>query len=51
MNTTNDESADQPKPNWPLICGGAVAAIVAVGLVVGLISLYVANFNVLEWLE
>ena len=51
MNTMNNESPDSAKPNWPLICGGAAVGLLVAGLVVGVIALYVANFNVLEWLE
>jgi hypothetical protein len=51
MNPMNNESPDSPKRNWPLICGGAAVSMLVAGLVAGLIALYIANFNVLEWLE
>jgi hypothetical protein len=51
MNPMNDPSTDSRKPNWPLICGGAIAGMLGAALIAGLIALYVADFNVLEWLE
>ncbi len=47
----NTDTNDSPKRNWPLILtisavGFAVAARVSTS-----IALYVANFNLLEWIE
>ncbi|HZL46098.1 MAG TPA: hypothetical protein VFC28_07710 [Opitutaceae bacterium] len=47
----NDENSHLPKYNWPLICGGIAVAILVAGLALGLIAMYVANFNLLEWME
>ena len=51
MDAMNNEGADSPRPNWPLICVGAAVSILVAGLMVGLVALYVTNFNVLEWIE
>jgi hypothetical protein len=51
MNTMSNENPDPPKHNWPLICGGVTAGVLVASLIVGLIALYVANFNLLEWVE
>lgn len=40
-----------PKRNWPLIWAIAVAGALAGTVVIGLIAMYVANFNLLEWME
>ena len=46
-----DQSSGIPKRNWPLI-GVLVAVAAMVGaVVVALIAMYVANFNLLEWVE
>lgn len=51
LNTMSDENSHLPKYNWPLICGGIAVAILVAGLALGLIAMYVANFNLLEWME
>jgi len=51
MSTLSDQTADSPKTNWPLICGGIAAVVLGAGLVAAVIAMYVANFNLLEWLE
>jgi hypothetical protein len=47
----SDESHDLPKRNWPLICTCIIAALLAIGTAAGVIALYIANFNLLDWLE
>jgi len=47
----SNEVRDAPKRNWPLICAGIAAALVLAGIVVGLVAMYIANFNLLEWTE
>jgi hypothetical protein len=42
---------DTPKRNWPLIWGGIVAALLLLGTVLGLVAMYIANFNLFDWLE
>lgn len=51
MNPTSEESPESPKPRWPLICGGIAAALLGAGLVAAVVALYIANFNLLEWIE
>jgi len=45
------ESPRNPKRNWPLIWTAVAAALLAGTAAVGLIAIYVANFNLLEWME
>jgi hypothetical protein len=49
--TMNDPSADFPKRNWPLIGGGIVIGCVLAAMAIGVVVMYVANFNLLEWVE
>jgi hypothetical protein len=51
MINTDAENPKSRKPNWLLICGGGVAGILIVCVVVGLVAMYVANFNLLGWIE
>ena len=51
MQTMTDQSPDNPKTNWPLILGGVTVGILAIAVVGGLVAMYVANFNLLDWLE
>jgi len=46
-----DQSPDTPKRNWPPIWALAAAAVLAGAIVIGAIALYVADFNLLEWME
>jgi hypothetical protein len=34
-----------------MICAGVIAGVLVAGLAVAVIALYVANFNLLEWIE
>ncbi len=47
---TGDPS-ETPKRNWPLIWTIVIAGALTTTVVVGSIALYVANFNLLEWME
>ena len=40
-----------PKRNWMLIWTGIVVALLLMGTAAGLVAMYVANFNLLDWLE
>lgn len=51
MHTENSKTLDNPKPNWPLILGGLAAGVLVLAVVGGLVAMYVANFNLLDWLE
>ena len=51
MQTMTDQSPDNPKTNWPLILGAIAAGVLVLSLVGGLVAMYVANFNLLGWLE
>ena len=44
-------SPDNSKPNWPLILGGIIVGVLGMLVVGGLVAMYVANFNLLSWLE
>ena len=45
------ESPRTPKRNWPLIWTTVIIALLAGTVVIGSIAMYVANFNLLEWME
>jgi hypothetical protein len=47
----SNQSPDHSKRNWPLIWTGVIAGLLVIVSVVGLVALYVTNFNLLEWLE
>jgi hypothetical protein len=47
----SDESSDAPKRNWPLILSAAAIVSLVGAAVIGLVAMYVANFNLLEWIE
>ncbi len=47
----SDESSDAPKRNWPLILTTAALVSLVGATVIGLAALYVANFNLLGWIE
>lgn len=47
----NGQSPDTPKRNWPLIWTVVAAASLAGAVVIGSIAMYVANFNLLDWME
>jgi hypothetical protein len=47
----SNEPRDMPKRNWPLIWIGIIAALLMIGTAAGLIAMYIANFNLLDWLE
>ena len=47
----NSQPPDLPKRNWPLIWTGVIVGLVVTVAVVGLVALYIANFNLLEWME
>lgn len=51
MTTRDAENPKSQKPSWLLICGGGVAGILIVCVGVGLVAMYVANFNLLGWIE
>ena len=51
METMPTKTQATSKPNWPLILGGIAAGILVMTLVGGLVAMYVANFNLLGWLE
>ncbi len=47
----NESLQDAPKRNWPLIwVATAVGLLIALTIVTS-IALYIANFNLLEWIE
>ncbi len=45
------DMSDAPKRNWPLIWTMVIAGVIAGTVVIGSIAMYVANFNLLEWME
>jgi hypothetical protein len=47
----SDESPNPKKRNWPLIWISAVVALLVGTAVIGLVAMYIAHFNLLEWLE
>ncbi len=47
----NSEPKESTKRNWPLIWTASAVGIILAGLVITSIALYVANFNLLEWIE
>jgi hypothetical protein len=51
MEPTANRTADNPKPNLPLILGGVTLGLILLAMVGGLVAIYVANFNLLSWLE
>ncbi len=51
MTTIPNESSEPAKFNWPMICAAVVAGVLVAGLAVAVIAMYVANFNLLEWIE
>jgi hypothetical protein len=51
MNPTSSETPESSKPNRILVSAGIAAGVLAAGLAVALIALYIANFNLLEWIE
>ncbi len=46
-----DPSPDTPKRNWPLIWTLVAAGVLTSAIVISAIAMYVANFNLLEWME
>lgn len=42
---------NMPKRNWLLIWTGIIAALLIIGAAAGLVAMYIANFNLLDWLE
>ena len=42
---------DHPKRNWPLIWVSVILGASAAACVLGLVALWVTNFNLLEWME
>ena len=51
MDTQSNNTPASTKPNWPLILGAVAAGVLVLSLVGGLVAMYVANFNLLGWLE
>ena len=51
METMTSKTQAISKPNWPLILGGIAAGILVMALAGGLVAMYIANFNLLGWLE
>ena len=51
MEPTANRTADSSKPNLPLILGGVALGLILLAMVGGLVAIYVANFNLLSWLE
>jgi hypothetical protein len=51
MDTRSNKTPANTKPNWPLILGAIAAGVLVLSLVGGLVAMYVANFNLLGWLE
>lgn len=47
----SNDPRDMPKRNWPLIWTGVIAALLMIGTAAGLVAMYIANFNLLDWLE
>lgn len=47
----NSQSPDHPQRNWPLIWTGVIVGLIVTVSVIGLLALYIANFNLFEWLE
>jgi hypothetical protein len=46
-----NQSSDNPKRPWPLIWAGVIIGLLVAVTVAGLAAMYIANFNLLEWLE
>ena len=46
-----NETRNMPKRNWPLIWTGIIAALLIFCTAAGLVAMYIANFNLLGWLE
>ncbi len=46
-----DQSPDTPKRNWALIWTLVAVATLAAATAIGAIAMYIANFNLLEWME
>ncbi len=51
MSTLGNENSESVKHNWPLIGVGIAAGVLIASLAVAAIALYIANFNLLEWIE
>jgi hypothetical protein len=51
MDSESNKTPGNTKPNWPLISGVIAAGVLVLSLVGGLVAMYVANFNLLGWLE
>jgi hypothetical protein len=47
----SNQSPDHSKWNWPLIWTGVIVGLLVTVSVVGLVAMYVTNFNLLEWME
>jgi hypothetical protein len=51
MDTQSNRTLANAKLNWPLILGAIAAGVLVLSLVGGLVAMYIANFNLLGWLE
>jgi hypothetical protein len=47
----SNESPDTPRRNRPLIWGGIILGFLLLSTVIGLVAMYVADFNLLDWME
>lgn len=45
------ETPGTPKRNWSLIWAGIIGGLLIAATAAGLIAMYVANFNLLDWME
>jgi hypothetical protein len=45
------ETSDHPKRPWPLIWAGIVLGLLAAATVAACVAMYIANFNLLSWME
>jgi hypothetical protein len=47
----SNQPPDPPQRNWPLIWTGVIVGLLVTVSVLGVVALYVTNFNLLEWME
>lgn len=47
----SNQSPENPKRPWPLIWAGVTVGLLLTVIAAGLVAMYIANFNLLGWLE